>query len=305
MKKLIYLILLLSHLTGLAQLDSHHNFEGNDDNFNFQFEQDSLGNIWHVGVPQKFFFNEAKSLPNALVTDTVNTYPTNTTSSFIIEFDSWTTIGFPYLQLEWMQKTDMEDGVDGGIVEASYDNGITWLNVLNDSIYRPTVVGSYKWDTLYNGQAGFTGKSDWNWTAICWGSYTGVQPNIYRNMLIRFTFISDSVDTNQEGWMIDNFAMEGGVIGSTANLSNIKKIPVHPIPAQQRIFIDVSDIRTAAATTIDIYNSTGVKMFSKNFNTMANINEVALDVAQFPTGIYNLLLITDESSYHKKIIKID
>ena len=48
----------------------------------------------------------------------------------------------------------MEDGVDGGIIEASYDHGKIWLNVLGDTIFRPLVVGQLDWDTLFNHQVG-------------------------------------------------------------------------------------------------------------------------------------------------------
>lgn len=302
MKKLIFLIPLLFHLTGLAQETHNSDFEGSRD-IAFQFEEDSLNNLWQIGTPQKTYFNQANSLPNALVTDTVNTYPNDTTASFIIKFNSWQSTGFPLLQLGWLQKTDMEEGVDGGVIEASYDGGNTWLNVFNDTIYRPVIVGTYNWDTLYNGQAGITGKSDWNWTAICWGSYRGTQPWPTANIIVKFTFVADAVDTKQEGWMMDNFLLEGGIIGSTPNLSNLKSISVYPTPTKQSIFIDVSDM-LPTETKVTIYNTSGVEMFSQ-LTAMPNFNEMELNLDELPTGIYNLLVNNNEITYHQKIIKIE
>jgi len=297
MKYLAYLIILLIPLVTMSQ---GHNFDG----VYIEIEQnDSSTNLWQIGTPQKTFFDEARSLPDAIVTDIVNTYPKNVTASFIVSFAEWTRHGFPYIQLEWMQKTDMEDGVDGGIIEVSYDDGNTWLNVFNDPVYRPFVVGTYKWDTLYNGQAGITGKSDWNWTAICWGSYYGTPPEINYDLLIKFTFVSDSVDTKQEGWMMDDFVLQGGVIGSTPNLSNVQNINAFPSPTQKSVFIDVSDIRLTDAK-VDVYNSTGIQIFSKPV-MMSSFDKVELDLEPYPNGIYNILLKTNESAYHQKIIKIE
>ena len=39
-------------------------------------------NIWQIGVPHKTFFNTAYTLPNAIVTDTMNVYPVNNSSAF-------------------------------------------------------------------------------------------------------------------------------------------------------------------------------------------------------------------------------
>ncbi len=41
-------------------------------------------NIWQIGSLHKTVFTNAYSVPNALVTDTINTYPINDTSTFII-----------------------------------------------------------------------------------------------------------------------------------------------------------------------------------------------------------------------------
>jgi len=298
MKYIVHLTILLIVLSGAAAQAQYN------PGLTIQFEENDLGSLWQIGVPDKPFFDEAFSRPYAIVTDAINNYPTDTTSSFVLEFDDWAMWEFPYIQLSWMQKTDMEDGVDGGIIEASYDGGNTWLNVFNDPVYRPVVVGNYKWDTLHNGQAGITGKSDWNWTAICWGSYRGIPPEeIDSNILIKFTFIADSNDTKQEGWMIDNFFLEAEVIGDATNLSNAQYINVFPSPTKKSIFINVSDIRPTDGK-IEIYNSIGLQTFSQPI-TGANFNEIELDLAPYPSGMYHILLKTNESIYHQKITKID
>jgi hypothetical protein len=41
-------------------------------------------NIWQIGVPNKPLFNTAYSVPNVIVTDTINTVPANDTSTFYL-----------------------------------------------------------------------------------------------------------------------------------------------------------------------------------------------------------------------------
>ena len=53
----------------------------------------SANNIWQIGVPQKTFFNSSYSLPNAIVTDTLNNYPINNYSYFDLYIGEF---NFPY-----------------------------------------------------------------------------------------------------------------------------------------------------------------------------------------------------------------
>src|SRR5687768_4104081 len=63
----------------------------------------AAGNIWQIGIPQKVIFDSAATVPNAIVTDTINNYPVNNTSTFTIsvlnQFASWGVLAF-----QWMQK---------------------------------------------------------------------------------------------------------------------------------------------------------------------------------------------------------
>jgi len=82
-------------------------FDGADTlSTSIQIEFDTTGtNIWQVGPPQKTIFSSAATAPNVLVTDTVNFYPTNNSSSFqftLNNFDYWWGI----LAIQWKQKLD-------------------------------------------------------------------------------------------------------------------------------------------------------------------------------------------------------
>ena len=112
--------------------------------------------------------------------------------------------------------------MDGGYISVSYDYGETWYNIINDESWNYEIYPN-SWDganinlyneddVLYNGENGFSGNSeDWITTEFGW-YYMPVNPPGFTTMLedttiIRFNFISDSVETNKEGWMIDHIRL--------------------------------------------------------------------------------------------------
>ena len=299
MKNVLLVVSLFSSLTVLCQFSSN-NFEENF-NLNIEIGDSPSDSLWQIGPPQKSVFDLASSEPNVIVTDTIGTYPINSSASFIVEVNEKIMFGFPYIQLEWFHKTDLEKSVDGGIIEVSYDTGSTWSNIFTDSTYRPEVVGGYTWDTLSNGQAGITGVKDWAWMAICWGTSIGEQPPIDPTILIRFTMYSDSTDTNQDGWMLDDFYLLGGVIGNTSSSSNHKPIAVYPNPSNDRFYIN-ENFSEDEIGELKVLDFRGASIFSKQLN-LSNLQDFEIDLSHFSAGIYYLLIETEEATYSQKLIK--
>lgn len=98
--------------------------------------EDAEGNLWQIGAPQKAFFNSPHSGTKAIVTDTLDYYPTGDTSRFIY------IIRNPYTQtcytsMEFWHKYDMDPAGDRGIIEASYDGGFTWEEVKDTTDFEP------------------------------------------------------------------------------------------------------------------------------------------------------------------------
>ena len=91
----------------------------------------SSNNIWQIGKPQKTLFYRASTLPNAIITDTLNPYPPNDTSSFKFNFRMSAFPGRPIVAIRWKQKLDMVSHHSGGILEFSR-NGGTWENAFNN-----------------------------------------------------------------------------------------------------------------------------------------------------------------------------
>lgn len=299
MNKVHFLLLLLFSILGLSQIQSN-DFEINND-LDIIVGPDSMDSIWQIGVPQKAVLDSAYSLPNVLISDSIETYGVNMKSTFIVRMNEFSVWGFPYIQLEWMQKTDFEDGVDGGVIETSYDDGLTWSNVFDDPNFRPFVVGSFLSDSLHTDQMGITGVTDWSWVAICWGTNTGTPPENLYEILVRFTLVSDSVDTNQEGWMIDNMAVYGGIIGSVDEQALINPISIYPNPTSDFVNIDLTELNGRNAI-IEIFDSTGSRLHS-DYISLAGTESYTLDVNDYMSGVYFVMLRVDGKLHQQKFIK--
>ncbi len=298
MKTLIKLLFVFYSTQIFAQ--QFNNFESGH-NLDIHLGLDSLDSIWQIGVPQKTHLDSAYSLPYALITDTINTYGPNLNSSFIVKLDENTLNPFPYIQLEWMQKTDLESGVDGGLIETSYDGGLTWSNVFDDPIFRPSIVGNYFVDTLHNGQTGITGVLDWCWMAICWGSNTGELPTNFDEIQIRFTLVSDSVDSNQDGWMLDNLLALGGVVGKTNDKKIVKSINLFPNPTGDFLKLDLNDVMGEFADVV-VMNSAGRLVVKKKMQ-LFKLRNYSIPLYHLPKGWYTIALRTEDSQYMQKFFK--
>src|SRR5690554_2483839 len=132
---LVCLLSLLFSILANAQYFEQY-FHGNDtlpENSIIIHLDTAHTNIWQIGPPQKPVFDMASSVPNALLTDTINPYPANNVSSF--QFGIYLEEYFYYygiLAIHWNQKLDMKANKDGRIIEYSTDTGSTWLSVFDN-----------------------------------------------------------------------------------------------------------------------------------------------------------------------------
>ena len=301
MKKIIFLIAFIAfQLSSYGQL-FYNNFES-DWGMDVTIGSSPVDSFWQIGVPQKTNFDEAYSEPNAIVTHLELGYLPNLTSSFIVDINEDILWGFPFIQIEWQQKFDVEIGVDGGIVEASYDGGATWQNVLSDTIYRPFVVGNFQINPLFNGEVGFTGMSDWSFVGLCWGTPIGEHPDNIQGLKLRFTFVSDSNDTNQEGWMIDEFATLGGIIGASTDDNSRLEIEVYPNPTNGDLILKLPETNSENFA-LEISNNSGQTVLKENIRNRGLQNH-QVSFESFSKGVYFLRLKIGDKIYRQRIIKI-
>lgn len=313
MKKLSTLFLVLTSLYSSAQIEyGWYGLEPQDScNFDVSWSRLSVdtlnvNNDWEIGSTNKSFFGQANSLPNAIMTDSLNSYSPNNLSYFDLGFNAWDGSGFPmnmYIQFEHKYETDTL--VDGGYITVSHDSGQTWQNILNDS----SCIACYNWyqvnsenlytnsDTLMNGESGFSGSSDWKTTIIQWIWMLPVKQMPSDSLIVRFNFLSDNNQTNKDGWIIDNFVVGEVYLGSAVeehqNLMDIKLYP--------NITSDYFNYKVEKNESIESIVITNV--VGQNILTIKNPkSEDKIDVSTLPSGNYFVKFSAKGKQVVKKLI---
>ena len=173
-------------------------------------------NIWQIGRANKDFLDNSLTKRAVIITDTINTYPTMVDDYFLLSipqddnFYSWAE-GI----LSFYHKYHTDSLYDGGLIEISYDQGKSWRNVLYDYAFMSfDFTGLYsETDTVIGGLPAFTGiANEWKYTELHWVWYGLVKKatgEINGLPVLRFRFISDSTDTEKDGWLIDQMVFRG------------------------------------------------------------------------------------------------
>lgn len=250
--------------------------------------RDTISNpncIWQVGHPNKTVFDSAHSGTNVIVTDTINPVPQNDTSTFYVIhtllFPGGRVLGLHF----WYQING--DSTDRGIIEFSADSAHNvWINLLTqDTTYnfqweygipKPTLIGSavgWKRFELNLGQLGF---------------YNYHQGD---TMLFRFTYITDSINTPHDGWMIDDIYIEDW-IEAIPEIQNDNLISVYPNPTADHLTIQRT--KSGDNQTVQILNYTGQVLFENH-----NFAGETIDTRQLDNGVY-LLRYSDTKSFSVK-----
>ena len=233
-------------------------------------------NIWQVGAPQKNIFTTSISSPNVIVTDTINSYPVNDTSSFTIV----NIAGFGYTAphtalLQGEYAVDSDTLTDFGMIEFSPDNGASWYDIVNDTFITNHIFMPLGWITL-SGNSG--GWQPFYVNLASLGPLFNIQ--LFDTVLWRFTFISDGVQSNKDGLMFDNMHFEDYVEG-LQEVRNDDLISILPNPTSDEIRVHRS--KESGNSKIQILNGTSQILYDNQ-----NFNEESIDVRNLPNGMYFL-----------------
>jgi hypothetical protein len=302
------LLILFSGLKLFGQNYYGISFEGNglwENDFRHKLFIDTISNpnnIWQIGQPQKVLFSSAATPPNAIVTDSLNYYPINDTSSFILKHVANMGFAMPcVVTFGGSYFVNSDTLTDFGKIEFSPDNGSNWID-LADPLYASSIY----WNDPFLQPPIFSGNSNG------WKSYEadiqnlGPLFNIQFNdtVLFRFTFISDGIQTNKDGLMFDSlYVWDVPPIGIKNVNSNDINFFINPNPASTYIEVDINKSRTEIHS-IEIYNRMGGIM--KKIMNPLNEDKIYIDVSDFPEGIYLFSLINREGYklFSKKFIKV-
>lgn len=272
MKYLITILICLIFINTDAQVPyppvCEFNFES-DFCWSHSVQIDTSESNWHICIPNKQNFDSAYSLPKAILTDSTGPYQVNDTSSFFIKVSNpFNSMDMPCI---WgFYKMDSDSLKDFGIIEASIDKGLNWYNLLSDTI-------NINWDYIFEKPV-FTGRVK-KWTEFF--AFLGFVPHTIDTLYYRFTFISDSIQTNKDGWILDNIRpiihWESIEEGESHNLINI-----YPNPTKESIFIKFNK-QGQLDYSITIYDISGRQI---TFNPKLNKTINSIDIHMLNPGTY-------------------
>lgn len=283
-------VLLLSFNFCFAQ-SYQQDFDGNDTSkYNSIFVHIDTGsqNIWQIGRPHKHYFDSAYSRPNVIVTDTSIPYPVSNTSIFSFTLPVLSFRSYMYA-VQWVQKLDMDSGHDGGIVEFSMDTGKTWRNCFSG---HPYVYSFYGFNTanemvLPNGDTAFSGTdSTWKDIWLCF-NLTLMPP--MDSLRLRYVFMSDSINHNREGWMMDNFGGHITVVHPVKEVNGNNYLLVYPRLTSGPIFIKAKDkAADFKIQTAELIDESGQTVQQFNIGP----GDSSINIAGSPSGWYTLKVKT-------------
>lgn len=248
-------------------------------------------NVWQIGKPQKTIFNSSFNGRNVIVTDTINFYPNNNVSEFIIKTPTYC-CWWGGIDLYFRHKFDTDTLIDGGTIEVSYD-GTNWANILTSPELHHSLYSFSKSDTVFSlHEPGFSGRSK-NWTPV---NYFWNYPNT-DTISLKFKFASDGINNNREGWMIDSLIFKYNLgIGIKENSIQTKGFILYPNPTNN--YLKIETLVPANQLILSIYNTTGQELINRILN-----NETQVDISDLTRGIYFVKLVSNEAVEIKKIIK--
>ena len=238
-------------------------------------------NIWQIGSPQKGILNEASSPPNVIITDTINPYPINDTSTFKIihRVDNGLVTRYG-MHVRGEFKVDCDSLKDFGMMEYSPDNGITWFDMIKDQ--------SFDWD--YEKPV-LTGLSDWTYFSVFFDNL-GYDLEFGDTVQFRFTFISDSIQENRGGLMFDNLYFFDYFEGINSQISNRFNSFGYPNPCDQWLNIKFEN-NQQNSVNLEIIDNSG-KIVSEVSG--GEPGSFKIDISSFQSGNYFYRLVDHESN---------
>lgn len=302
MKKLFTLLITSFHLFSFSQYWFEQKFDGTDtipsSTLNVEIDSNAT-DIWHIGKPQKNIFDNAYSIPNVLVTDTVNFIPDSTTASFTINLDELLEFEHGIIAIQWQQKLDLDSCKEFGLIEYSSDSGNTWKNVFEE-------VGSNDIENFYgflpNNEGyspywGFTNTDTvWRNIWLCFNYDFNFNED---NLRLKFTLQTDTIEHNSEGWMIDNFTAFFSFFHTVGEISGAQNYDVYPNPAEDYIHFTLKDPASQQKiSNVMIVDLTGRIVFQY----VPNETSFSLPVHQIPKGRYNVKIIMENGFEVHQII---
>jgi len=256
-------------------------------------------NIWQIGNVHKSLIDTNSINTNVIITDTINPYPTNNYSSFIIQnLASYGDFyGMKMLTGNYLVKSDSLK--DYGKIEFSPDNGSTWIDIINDTAYSSSI-SWYSAKPILTGNSG-NFYSFFDVLLADNGSVFNIQ--LGDTLLYRFSFTSDSIYENLPGLLYDDICFYEFVEGMSETRFKPIKSKIYPNPVTESFTIEFEN------PDVGIFQLAVYDIHSKPILTKENItaDKVTINAKQFKpnTYVYKLTNLTSKKRSWGKFIKVD
>ncbi len=286
-KHLLLAIVVLFSFTGKAQMMWDISFDHGSGTDRIILPDGNNG-LWQIGKPSKSVFNEANSLPDVIVTDTLNPYPASDTSSFIVVHlaqHGWMS-NYPKIDVGGWYYVNSDTLTDYGFIEFSADKGKTWALV--DSANS----GCCSWGASQEYPV-FTGNSN-GWKHFYYCLCTSVPVEYGDTVLYRFSFISDGNQTNKDGLMFDDLHFEDWSEGIDEHPDD-RLITISPNPVSDILWIETAPKQ--GSKTVQVINVSGTIVYNNQ-----DFREKYINTVNFNDGIYLIRYATQDEFAVKKFM---
>jgi hypothetical protein len=234
-------------------------------------------NIWQIGKPKKSVINTFSHNLKVIVTDTINPYPVNNHSVFIIKNTATNGDIYGCKIFHGFYNVHADSLNDYGLIEFSPDNGITWIDLINDTLYS----SSFIW---YGSKPILTGNSNgWEYFEMLFADNGSVFNMEYGDtIMFRFSFFSDSIFEGLDGLAYDEFCFYEFVEGVSETRFAPIKSKIYPNPSRDHFIIEFENpaYENFELSVYDIKSNLIIKM--------DNIidNRIFIDAIVLKSGIY-------------------
>ena len=286
-----------------AQFPYCNNFDANDPlwvTLNSKTYKNK-GNIWQLGAPNKPFINGAFSGTRSWATDLDSLYSDTLQSAlytpvFVMQANDCYLIKFQH-------KYQIDSTGDGGTIEYTIDNGVTWHTIgnvgdadwYNQGNISTLIVPAVGTQERIRGK-GWTGNSG-GWVPARRDFKLPTTVTGLQNVIFRFRFASDFTSNplaiNREGWAVDDFCVEP-FIGNCKPLATddenmdlgLELNAAYPNPTSEWCKINYV-LPTAGKVTLSLKDVLGKTIQNHAFGKQdAGNHNFNLDLSNLESGIY-------------------
>jgi hypothetical protein len=267
----------------------------------YLFQQDTTG-LWQYGASGKPFFNDTDPM-YGWITDSVNSYGIGGNSHFVVAAPN------SYDMISWLSfehKYDMESPNDRGHVQFSCDreNWYSFSATGNNPPAPPEFIFTDNYGV--DGSDYFTATTnEWQTTsmAITWSIPLVHQPEQRAlgcesfnldTVYYRFVFERDTVESNQNGWMIRKLTVGHYNISGMSSIVD-QPLQIFPNPTTFTLRIQLPD-GNLRATQTRLYDMNGRLVLQQPYNPV-------VDVSALDTGSYILVVETEQGRFRNVIQK--